>query len=86
MSDNNNNWKEREIGALWLKKTSTGIQFLSGTINGARVSIWKNKFYQEGSDQPVYRIYKDEAPAKGAVKEKTVAQPVADNDGNDIPF
>lgn len=85
MSDTNNNWKEREIGALWLKKTPNGVPFMSGTINGQRISIWKNKFYQEGAEpeQPIYRIYKDEAPAK---TQSSTSQKSAESDTSDIPF
>jgi len=89
MSDNKNkNWKERELGALWLKESPNGAKFLSGTINGKRVSVWKNKFYEEGSSLPYYRIYDDSQFEKDGQKEtssKETSSPQKDlSDG--IPF
>lgn len=84
MSDTKNtDWKERELGALWIKETSKGIKFLSGTINGKRISIWKNKFYEEGGDKPYYRIYED-TEASAAASQKQAAQKETKPD--DIPF
>lgn len=70
MSDTKNtNWKEREIGALWIKESPKGSKFLSGKINGKRVSVWKNKFHEEGSSVPYYRIYDDSQFEKDGEKE-----------------
>jgi hypothetical protein len=88
MSDNNKNWRERELGALWIKESPKGSKFLSGTINGKRVSVWKNKFYEEGGDLPYYRIYDDSQFEKEGQKQSSStekASPQKDlSDG--IPF
>ena len=68
MTDNNqstdtnkNDWKEREIGALW-KREGKNQRFLSGklTIDGevVNVVVYVNKF-KEKDNQPDFRIYKD---------------------------
>jgi|688.fasta_scaffold1050768_1 hypothetical protein len=80
-------WREREIGALWLKETSKGDKFFSGTIDGKKVSIWKNKFYEEGSDQPRYRVYRDELQqTSNAASKPTPKKIVQEDDSPDIPF
>ena len=83
-SDNNNNeWKEREIGALW-KREGKNQRYLSGkltigefgvekTIN---VVVFVNRF-KDKENQPDFRIYEDrpreeagDAPAKEAATEE----------------
>jgi hypothetical protein len=89
MSDNKNkDWKERELGALWIKESPKGSKFLSGTINGKRVSVWKNKFYEEGSKVPYYRVYDDSEYEKDEQKESPSKEaPSSQRDLSDgIPF
>ena len=56
----NNDWKEREIGALW-KRESSNQKYLSGKmkINGEEVGvvIFTNRYKEEGSKQPDFRVY-----------------------------
>ena len=58
---NNNEWKERDIGALW-KREGKNQRYLSGklTINGkvTNVVVFVNK-YKEKENQPDFRIYED---------------------------
>ena len=54
--------KEKEMGALWLKKSKAGNNFMSGYITdeeGERqnIVIFKNNFKQPGELSPDYRIY-----------------------------
>jgi uncharacterized protein (DUF736 family) len=57
-------WKNRELGALWKKKSSTGLEFYSGVvkINGEEIKLvcYANKD-KKSDNQPDVRIYK-EAP------------------------
>lgn len=49
----------RQIGALWLRKSSNGIQYMSGVLNALsgdiQVAIFKND-RKEKENQPDYRI------------------------------
>ena len=66
----NNDWKEREIGALW-KRESSSQKYLSGKVKvGGEelgVVIFTNRYKEEGSKQPDFRVYlerkREEEPA-----------------------
>jgi len=74
MSDEqkNNDWKERELGALWVKKSLSGTQYMTGHIELKDVSgkvqlvIFKNKhkLNEDGTvandKAPDFRVYKSE--------------------------
>lgn len=48
-----------ELGALWIKKSSkTGSIFLTGTVSGVEVVIFRNDHKVEGSHQPDWRVLK----------------------------
>tara|TARA_R100000008_G_scaffold4801_1_gene3025 strand:+ start:1177 stop:1476 length:300 start_codon:yes stop_codon:yes gene_type:complete len=71
MSDTNQNekgdWKDREIGALWLRRSAAGNKYLSGHITSGedegieetkeRVIVFANKD-KKNDKAPDYRIYK----------------------------
>ena len=74
MSDEqkNNDWKERELGALWVKKSLSGTQYMTGHIELKDASgmvqmvVFKNKhkYNEDGSvandKAPDFRVYKSE--------------------------
>lgn len=74
MSDEqkNNDWKERELGALWVKKSLTGTQYMTGHIElkdasgKVQLVVFKNKhkFNEDGTvsneKAPDFRLYKSE--------------------------
>lgn len=44
----NKEWDNRELGALWVNvKQSDGSKYLTGTINGEKVIVFKNKYKDE---------------------------------------
>ena len=57
-------WRKREIGALW-KRQSTNQKYLSGKVklpedyneNEFGIVIFSNKYKEEGSKQPDFRVY-----------------------------
>ena len=75
MSDEqkNNEWKERELGALWVKKSLTGTQYMTGHIElkdasgKVQLVVFKNKhkYNEDGSiandKAPDFRLYKSES-------------------------
>ena len=82
--------KERkDIGALWEKTSQNGMRYMSGTINGQRVAIFRNKYKEEGDNKPHWRIF-PEAERQGigqaapAPARPTPAEP--DYSSEDIPF
>ena len=63
--ENNNNWSEREIGALWKQQSGKGTKYLSGHVKGAaaessdeqlRVVVFANKD-KKNSKAPDFRMY-----------------------------
>jgi len=75
MSDEqkNNDWKERELGALWVKKSLNGTQYMTGHIELKDASgklqlvIFKNK-HKHNEDgtvandkAPDFQVYKSES-------------------------
>lgn len=99
MSDTNQNekgdWKNREIGALWLRKSAAGNKYLSGHVGTAegegieeeektRVIVFANKD-KKNDKAPDYRIYKSE-PKQGAVPAAAAEKPSpaqSDSSAND---
>ena len=68
-----NEWKERELGALWVKKSLSGTQYMTGHIElkdesgKVQLVVFKNKLkYNEdgtiANDRaPDFRLYKSES-------------------------
>lgn len=80
MSDKQNNeWSERELGALWLKEGKSG-KFLSGKLGDQEVVVYKNDKYEEGGKFPLYRVYKSK-PLEGKAETKASTK-----QGDEIPF
>jgi uncharacterized protein (DUF736 family) len=52
--------KQDEIGALWVKTSGKGLEFMSGKINGADVVLFRNTHKQEGEKTPDWRVYKSQ--------------------------
>lgn len=48
---------EDELGALWIKTSARG-EFMTGTVNGQAVVVFRNDRKAEGSKQPDWRILK----------------------------
>jgi hypothetical protein len=46
-----------ELGALWIKSSSNG-EYMTGTINGQPVVVFRNNRKAEGSNQPDWRVLK----------------------------
>jgi hypothetical protein len=57
-----------ELGALW-KKTGAKGEYLTGTINGVPVVVFKNERKVEGSKQPDWRVLKSK-PREDRVVER----------------
>lgn len=57
----NKEWDNRELGALWVNvKQSDGSKYLTGTINGEKVIVFKNKYKDENEKAPDFRVYKQQ--------------------------
>ena len=46
-----------ELGALWIKTGNRG-EYMTGTINGVAVVVFRNDRKEEGSKQPDWRVLK----------------------------
>ena len=58
---------EEKIGALWSKRSSKGLEYLSGTIGGKKVVVFKNERKTKDT-QPDWNVYpqqsREELPPK----------------------
>lgn len=59
--ENNNNWSEREVGALWKQQSGKGTKYLSGHVkdesgNQQRVVVFANKD-KKNQKAPDFRMY-----------------------------
>ena len=80
MSDTQQNeWRERELGGLWLESTDSGKKYFTGQVGERKVVVYKNDKWEEGGKMPYYRVYKSKPKTETAAA-KTAAQ----DDG--IPF
>ena len=71
------------VTGLWLNKDKNGRTYMSGTMGGARVLIFKNEKKQEGSKQPDYNL----VFAENKLKEKISAPQTPDYETlNNNPF
>jgi hypothetical protein len=59
----------KDVGALWIvtdqqtgqpKKDRNGNVFLNGTVNGQRVTVFRNSFKKPGEKTPDYRVFPQE--------------------------
>jgi len=68
-----------ELGALWINHKHGPA--MTGTINGVKVVVWRNKFKEEGDRRPDYRVMQDTGtpPPKAAPV-------VSEQNDDDIPF
>lgn len=93
----NKNSRDLERGALWLKKSKAGADFLSGYVidenkNRINVVVFKNNYKKPGESSPDYRIYLSESPATKQAKPEIVVESkdvdaVNNQDSSDdIPF
>ena len=81
--------ERKDIGALWEKTSQNGMRYMSGTINGQRVAVFRNKYKEEGDNKPHWRIFPEaERQSNGqgapAPARPTPAEP--DYSSEDIPF
>jgi len=80
-NDNNqtNDWKEREIGALW-RRSGKSQKYLSGYVKmgdeldpqEVRLVVFSNKYKNENEKAPDFVVYKSE-PAQKQQTQKTSA-------------
>jgi uncharacterized protein (DUF736 family) len=89
------NSRDSERGALWLKKSKAGADFLSGYVldenkNKINVVVFKNNYKKPGESSPDYRIYLSETPASSAqpLEKNTKNSDVETQElqSDDIPF
>jgi hypothetical protein len=94
--------RDLEKGALWLKKSKAGADFLSGYIvdesnNKVNVVVFKNGYKKPGESSPDYRLYLSEnqnqaSPSSNNQQKKPsskLEQEEASNsadNSDDIPF
>ena len=81
-NNNNNEWKKRDIGALWKREGKSG-KYLSGYFKdelGEQVEIvvFTNKYKGENAKAPDFRVYlsKDTNGSSSAAKTTETPQPV----------
>ena len=91
------NSRDSERGALWLKKSKAGADFLSGYVldeekNKVSIVVFKNNFKKPGESSPDYRIYLSDNPVVKSTQDsprtpsvENNAEPDSDT-SDEIPF
>lgn len=77
-----------ELGALWLRESKAGRKYMSGTVAGERVVVFKNTFKKPGESSPDYRVYKSEPREEQSSpeRERERSAPVPEDFDDEIPF
>jgi hypothetical protein len=98
-TNQNTNKNQNELGALWKKKSKTGMSFLSGYINdhdGQRIDVVVFANSKKTNEKaPDYRLYISKplenktstpvsAPAKTPVKAEQNSKPIVEEVEDDI--
>lgn len=93
-TDKTNDWQERELGALWAKKSNNGSQYMTGHIEvkgesgKVQLVVFKNKskYNEDGTVKnekaPDLRIYLSEPKEQRETKSEAAPQ-TASTSGND---
>ena len=88
-----NDWQERELGALWAKKSNNGSQYMTGHIElkgqagKVQLVVFKNKaeYNEDGTvkseNAPDLRIYLSESKEEREKKSESPAASTSTNDG-----
>lgn len=68
-----------EVSGLWIHESKEGKKYFTGNMGKVRIVIFKNTLKKEGSNEPDYNMYFDEAVKKVVATSSSI-------DYNDIPF
>ena len=82
-----NNWKDREVGALWVQKSAKGQKYMTGHISidattdeKHKVVIFENGGKKDEQGQvknikaPDFRVYLSESPQDGSSEKEESAE------------
>ena len=87
--------RELEVGALWLKKSKAGADFLSGYFlndkkEKVNIVVFKNNFKQAGELSPDYRAYLSEKNQNAQAQQSQPSDPTSntteESTSDEIPF
>ena len=80
--NNNSDWKEREIGALWKKRARIRSIWWKMKVGGEEVGvvIFTNRYKEEGSKQPDFRVYLERKREDEEAVTATAAQTSQEDD------
>lgn len=81
--------KRKDSGALWVRTSKQGNKFLSGNLttnSGELVKfvIFKNSYKTEGSSQPDYRIYLEDASPTSTPEVKVAKTKLPEVDSSSV--
>jgi hypothetical protein len=87
-------FESERIGALWMRKSKKGLEYLTGEVNGERLVAFPatNKRRMNSPDYQVFKNKDKETTAakekdeKEAPKQKDEKEGASKNDENDLPF
>jgi|TARA_B100000214_G_C23719490_1_gene513610 uncharacterized protein (DUF736 family) len=92
-TDKTNDWQERELGALWAKKSNNGSQYMTGHIEvkgesgKVQLVVFKNKskYNEDGTVKnekaPDLRIYLSEPKEERQNRTEKATEAAPQNDG-----
>lgn len=66
--------QEDKIGALWIKQSRGGAEFMSGevVIDGVRqrITVFRNGYKTDENRQPDYHVFKEQARTEASGEER----------------
>lgn len=93
MSDEQQQGRDEDLGALWIKRSSRG-EFMTGTVCGQRVVVFRND-RKNSERQPDWKVLKARprdaadtpaAPAYEPAQDDGYRTPISDLDADDVGF
>jgi hypothetical protein len=83
-------FESERIGALWMRKSKKGLEYLTGVVNGVRLVAFPTTRKRQ-RNSPDYQVFNETAaPTKKdereAPKQKDEKEEASTSDENDRPF
>ena len=91
--NNNSEWRERELGALWVRqgkgqKYLTGhfeIETMPGVKEKIKVVVFSNKGKEQNERAPDYVVYRSVSPEEGVATQEATTEEAAQEASAELP-
>jgi hypothetical protein len=81
----NNEWREREMGALWKRQSQNGnTTYLAGNLDGRGVVVFNNKNKKDNPKAPDFIVYKSKDRGDQSNSSAQSSQSTVEDDNEEI--